>query len=733
MGSLINFRPRRKVLLTAVILVAAAGIVLYARSQLDSSLTDKTGIDMRKPQAAAVLAGKVWQADGVNGGGFAEAARNAGYALEFQQSTGQIRVKNLQSGQEWSSNPSPSALAKETVAGDLRTNLQSPFILEYYEQASIQRKVANALGSGTKWTVTKQKDGIAVQYDLAQLQIKFSLIYTLTENGLQVAIPDSEFEESGNNRIVSIEVLPFFGAAGTDETGYLFVPDGPGALMHFPRSRQLIGKGYNQPVYGPEITTKSSNFDSTAVYPSLPVFGMKKGEEAFLAVIKAGATKAAIRALPSGVASSFNSINAKFVYREEYDRRLSLGGKATRVFEEERTPLDGEIEYSFLTGKEADYVGMAKRYREELTSEGKLQPLQKADGHVPFELMIICGNSNRYNNDYEAATTFVQAEEIMKDLKQSGVEHARITLDGWQSHGRLHNTDPFDVEKKLGGKAGLRALVNKAHELGYEIVLNVDFVEADSETDDLSPKNFGVRSAEGDVLLFDSDFILTPNVTYHLAKKLVHEAKAVGVDGVLYEELGSFVTRDYNPNYKYTRDDTALIYNSILDMTRKELGFGGVYLGNSYSFGHIDHINGIPGDTNHFYMVDEMVPFMPIALHGSISYTMAPGNLRNSTEAERLKGIEYGAVPTFMLTAESSRTLLDTTTYGIFSSRYEQWKKQALGEYADMKRMASFDNQPITDHYESEAGVYVTEYGNGVRVTVDYNNGRFDVEGEVSR
>ncbi|NIK67246.1 DUF5696 domain-containing protein [Paenibacillus sp. BK720] len=733
MGSFINIRPRRKVLLVAAIVIAAAGIVLFAKSQMDSSLTDKTGIDMRKAEAVAVIAGDAWKADAVDGEGFAEAASNAGYALEFQQSTGQIRVKNLHSGEYWNSNPSPSALAGETVKGDLRTNLESPFILEYYEQASIQRKVANALGSGVKWTVAKQKDGIAVHYDLTQLQIKFTMVYTLTENGLKVVVPDSGMEENGNNRIVSIEVLPFFGAAGTDEAGYLFVPDGPGALMHFPRSRQLIGKGYNQPVYGPEITTKSPNYDSTAVYPAVPVFGMKKGEDAFLAIIKAGASKAAIRALPSGVVSSFNSVSAKFVYREEYDRRLSLGGKATRVFEDERTPLDGEVEYSFLTGKEADYVGMAKRYRDELTSEGKLQPIQTAQGDVPFELMIICGNSNFYNKDYEVATTFSQAQKIINDLKQSGVEHARITLDGWQSHGRLYNTDPFNVEKKLGGKAGLKALVNKAHELGYEIVLNVDFVDADSEIDDLSPKNFGVRSAEGDVLLFGSDFILTPNVTYHLAEKLVHEAKAVGVDGVLYEELGNFLTRDYNPNYKYTRDDTALIYNSILDMTRKELGFSGVYQGNSYSFGHIDHINGIPRDTNHFYMVDEMVPFMPIALHGSVTYTMAPGNLRNDINAERLKGIEYGAVPAFMLTAESSRMLLDTTTYGIFSSRYEQWKKQALEEYADMKRMASTDNQPITDHYESAAGVYVTEYGNGVRVTVDYNNGRFDVEREASR
>ncbi|MBM7564237.1 DUF5696 domain-containing protein [Paenibacillus sacheonensis] len=733
MGSLFSFRQRRKLLIAAAIVLAAAGAGFYARSQLADPVSGRIDFDVKLPGTAAMAEGDAWSPGAVDGAGFAEAARNAGYALGVQPSTGQIRVEDLRSGALWTSNPDKAALAKETVSGDLRTNLESPFVMEYYEQASIQRKVINSRGAGVKWTIAALKDGVAVRYDLTQLGIRFVMTYELTANGLRVAIPDAGIEENGDHRIISIEALPFFGAAAADDLdGYLFVPDGTGALMHFARGEKLIGKGYNQPVYGAELTNKSAEFDTT-LPSTVPVFGMKKGDDAFLAIIQGGTSNATIRAIPAGVVSSFHSIDAKFVYREEYDRRLSLGGKSLRVFGDERSRQDGEVAYSFLSGKDANYVGMAKRYREELTAEGKLRPLPP-QGEAPLELTIICGDANKLDHDYEAATTFGQAEDIVNDLKRSGVAHARITLKGWQKGGGLHGSEPFKVEQALGGREGLQAFVKTAHSLGYEVVLNANLVDADTDTDALTPKSLGIRSAEGDVLLGeDGSFLLTPNVTYNLAEKLVRQAKAIGIDGIQYDRLGDTVFRDYNPSYKYTREDTAYIYDRILDLTCDELGYGGVFLGNSYAFGHADHIYQMPDDGNHFYSVDEMVPFVPIALHGSMTYSMAPGNLRNDAGQERLKAIEYGAVPAFELTADTSRMLMDTKTYGIYSSRYAQWKKQVLAEYADMTRLSATAGQPIANHYSSGDGVYVTEYGNGVRVTVDYNDGKFDVQEEGSR
>ena len=56
--------------------------------------------------------------------------------------------------------------------------------------------------------------------------------YRLTENGLSVSVPTKEIEEKGGAVISRIRVLPFFGAAGTDADGYMFVPDGSGALIN---------------------------------------------------------------------------------------------------------------------------------------------------------------------------------------------------------------------------------------------------------------------------------------------------------------------------------------------------------------------------------------------------------------------------------------------------------------------------------------------------------------------
>ena len=58
-----------------------------------------------------------------------------------------------------------------------------------------------------------------------------ALDYTLTPDGLTVTIPHAELAETGGAKIRTIQLLPFFGAAGTAEKGVIVVPDGSGALI----------------------------------------------------------------------------------------------------------------------------------------------------------------------------------------------------------------------------------------------------------------------------------------------------------------------------------------------------------------------------------------------------------------------------------------------------------------------------------------------------------------------
>lgn len=112
--------------------------------------------------------------------------------------------------------------------------------------------------------------------------------------------------------LTSVALLRFFGAADSTEEGYIFVPDGSGALIYLNngKTNQTL---YSEPVYGRDgalPTGERLPYEKKTNH--LPVFGMKRGNQAFLAVIEEGEALAQIRADIAWPASRYNVAYAAF-------------------------------------------------------------------------------------------------------------------------------------------------------------------------------------------------------------------------------------------------------------------------------------------------------------------------------------------------------------------------------------------------------------------------------------
>ena len=66
---------------------------------------------------------------------------------------------------------------------------------------------------------------------------------------MQVRILYDDIREYGKSKITRIDLLPWFGAGAADEEGYLFIPDGSGALVDFADNTH-DAPTYRMPVYG---------------------------------------------------------------------------------------------------------------------------------------------------------------------------------------------------------------------------------------------------------------------------------------------------------------------------------------------------------------------------------------------------------------------------------------------------------------------------------------------------
>lgn len=682
-----------------------------------------------------VVQGEEWKPAAVDKDGFAVVTENSRFALLMDPKTSQIAVLHKQNGYLWRSNPPGGKLAEETVKGTLLENMQSPYILEYTSGTETKRSVTNALEPKmtTRYTLMG-KDGIQVTYTYTELLISFALQYKITDNGIEVFVPSSGIAESGDVRLFALNVLPFFGAVSkTEEPGYLFVPDGPGGLVYYDRKRAAIGTVYEFPIYGEDPShMKDRERKTPREQISFPVFGLKRGSQAFAAIVKEGQYTASVKAVLPGNISSYNTVSVNFSYRQEYGRKVSgITKDVVGTIQKDRNRDDRRVEYRLLAGDAANYVGMAQTYRDYLKESNVLVSRLKAVDKVPMQLSFVGGAARQKfgGKFYETATTFEQAERIVDELMQQGAGNIRVTYQGWQNSGYAQSDLRFPVVPELGGNQGAKRFVQAMHDKGIKVLFEDYMTWKNPDSTRFQVKSDGIRGIDSAVLQDrDGRFIVDPVKAVRGQKEVVDQLKELGVDGIHYiDGPGNQVFSDFNPGTSLARRDTSYYFRELLDYVRKQMGMAGVTRGNDYSLGHVSFIEELPFSSSYDLMIDETVPFYPMVVHGSVEYTSSAGNLRDVYDEQMLKAIEYGAVPYFKLTDSRSRVLKDTDYSYIYSGEYAVWKDRIVEEYRKFNQLAAIYHQPMTNHERLAEGVYKTTYADGTSVTVNYNTKRFDV------
>ncbi len=728
----------RLILILAIVIVIAAAAVIYSRRDRLPSLQGM-GISHPTAQFASILEGAEWQAGAADEDGFTRVADNERYTLLLEPKTSQIVVFDKQSGYRWRSNPSKEQLASETVKGALLENLQSPFVVEVVAAGQTRRSMLNTLTKGLTIDYSLMDDTgiLQARYTFEKEQLSFVIQYMITSRGMEVIIPSNGIQESGDNWVYSIHLLPYFGAVSAkSDIGYLFVPDGPGGLIYYDRVRPAIGNSYEFPIYGDDPAQLNYDEEITVLREQIafPVYGLKRGDHAFAAIVKEGPYTAKIKAATPGNTSKYHSVSVSFNYREEYGRKVSgLTKETVKAIRKERSREDRRVEFRLLSGDEADYVGMAHAYREYLEDNGQLGRQLPATDHIPLMLSIIGGGNKPQfgSNSYEAATTFNEAERIVNGLREAGVANMNVIYQGWQNSGHTYTDERFPIVTKIGGIQGAKQFVRSMHEQGIKVLFDDYMAWKEADYSSFYKKTDGIRSIDSTVLSGPGDsFIVNPVKAVREQKRVIDVLKEIGIDGIHYNDgPGSTTFSDYHSKAPLTRRDTVYYYQSLLDYVREQLNVVGVKRGEQYALKHVDFIEGLPYSSSRDIMIDDTVPVYPIAVHGTVAYTTVPGNMRDVYEDEMLKGIEYGAVPSFKLTYAESRVLKRTDFQNVYSSQYAIWEDRIVEDYEKFDQLAAVYHLKIADHEKLAEGIYATSYEDGTKVTVNYNTKQFSVEG----
>ena len=687
------------------------------------------------PEADADL-----QADGE----YVSIANNGQLELFYSDVKGAIQIKDLKSGKLYKSIVDEEVFPKLKKSNkQWKAHMQSAITIKYNDLKKRDSGVKEASAGKDCGSLTTEyiENGVRVTYGFLAPGIYITVEYTIEGNELVVRVPYEKIQELSKFAVTTIAVLPYLGACGNENEGYLFYPDGSGAVTSFERVSERSANAKMAVYYtysNKSVAIENLFYESYDRYTAaMPVFGIKNGDSAVFGYATAGAANTGINVYPSGVVIDLNRAGFEVYVRNVYnvnmysissgDGNTATGGIVQRV-DKQMIPEDKEIRYAFLDGDKANYSGMADVYREYLLSSGQLKKTDKVD-NTALALRLLMGTTKEgiVFDEYVTMTTFDQAVEILDGLKMQGITDTELILTSWQKG--YNDYEYWGPDRHVGGKSGLKTLSDyAAANTGMRVFIESDLAAASSETSGLDREKdvaYNGLNTEVAIKYYDGTYryLRNPAALRKTNEKMLDKYEKYTGLGVGYCDIGYYAYPDFNEWHPYTKTETVEELKATLADTEaagKNIAVKGQ---NQYVFGSADYIYDIKDSNYGLSITDYAVPFVEMVISGLIPYSSGnAGNLSYDLQTQKLQWIEFGSMPMFYLTYESALKLRDTYADTLFSSTWSDWEPVVVDTYREFKEnFGTLAGLRMTSHKAlSEKSRKIT-YEDGTVIYLNYS------------
>lgn len=659
-------------------------------------------------------------------------AENDQFELYVDSATLAFKVVDRRSDYVWHSG------IDELIEGD-RLNrswqafARSGLSIEYFDNRAVSNRVSLASAEHTL-QVAPIENGVAGQVTFVEYGITLELLVQLEADGVRVELPFAAIREDDPNfRLGQVQLYPFLGATrGGSVPGYMVLPDGTGSLVRFADTTRARNMFYGR-YYGPDlgvIAYQPYNPRVITASPiSYPVFGMVHGEgqHAFLSVVERGAAYGELQAHPAGIITNFNFLYNAFVYNQTYFQATNRSGAGVTTVQAQPNAFDAVVHYRFLTGEQADYVGLAHSYQRYLLDHNLLRRNDYPNPAIGMRLEFLGGDKepSLLGSRFVPMTTLAQMGEILAGLQ---IANPEVILYGWQPYGATSMPPAtLTLESGLGGLDELNALAGQIAGGGGHFSLYLDPQAALWNEPGYSARN-DLAMAITDVNIEGYSRFPTYYFTLDALRQryppLAASVAAHSNTGLALDGIGSMLYGDYRGGQQLDREAAIAAYQSLLAGTPVRLGF---YRPNDYAYFLAEAYYDMPLGDNGYIYTTEAVPFLPIVLAGYVPYYGGPLNFSSNRQNDLLQHVEYGIYPSYFLTSAPTSDMLNTpSAWTFYTSSYAQWGEQIRDTYAWMNALLGpVRGQEIVAHEQLDRDVYATTYANGRQIIVNYGDRPF--------
>lgn len=637
--------------------------------------------------------------------------------LEIYTNGKDIRIRNKKSDYIWGNPDNLRGLNK------IWSNIASSIVgIEYFDDKSL----SYISEIDTKEEIIK--NGIKWEAFSEELGFKFNIYLYLKSDHIEFYLPQDSIVEEKDYKLGSVYIMPFLGAVNEDEIpGYLFLPDGAGALIRFSKEKNY-SNWFEKRVYGKDYgienlayannlnVNRPNDFLKEEPIIHVPVYGIVHGinQNAFFGVINSGAEYSSIVAYPSGALSGYNWAAVKFIYRQKYLQPTSRSGNGVQIAQKERNKFDANISLYFLTDENANYVGMAKKYRE-LIFKTKIKKDIKEN--IPLALEVVLNDIEKKLLGF--SNLKVSSLEFLNSLNELNIDNKYILIDGWQK----------------GGAHGNKI---KQYKIYDEILdytknnKNIFFVNNVTKVNDLQinkRQEAGINLSQYPIYEDRDNKQLWYYRTYYtnikLANKYLSEKFELlnknGINNFAIKYFGNKLYGNLHVDEKIFRDEAKnLIINTIEKNSNNNIFF---YSPNDYLWKYTKGFLDIPMNNSQYIYETDTVPFLQIVLSGYIEYFTPYMNVGFFSRLDVLKTIDFGAYPSFIITEIDNYLLRNTVLADYPSTKYDDWKDTIINIYNEINSALSpFRGYSLINRTVLADGVVKNTYNNGKSIIINYTS-----------
>lgn len=656
--------------------------------------------------------------------------------LSVNTAEGFLAVEDTQ-GVRWNSVPDgyqDDGLAQGITKVAMESLLQVSYVDKFGNVKSLNAKTASvkkqglaceAIPNGVRMTFSFEKEGFVIPVE-----------FTLTEDGMEVSVPAGHIREThADFQILSVSLLPYFGAASTQTDGWLLLPDGSGALAEWNRPDAVPGD-YRQYLYGRDPAILQMEQESMDQVARLPVFGLKNGDHAMMGIVTDGAGRAAINASVGGKRSSFSHIYAEFIVRDSELVTVERKGQTVRVTESDPSPdAVYRVRYLFLNGEEADYVWMARHFGAWLFSDAP-----KELRRPTLTLEIIGGVTVQ---DHVAGfpvervaplTTYKQASELVNSLREWGVTAPAVLFTAWREGGmEVSASSSVRPEGSLGGRTAFSRMAEAMRAQNISLYLEADIVNLTSgsfgfsKTSDViqslrkgpaTQYRYAIRSLQA--VTTDPAFLLRVDKVNEAAARWAGCTSDYAVTGWAPSSAGHLLYSDFEAG-GVRRAAAEHEMTAALDTLKQAAGKQLLSAPNAYAVPYADLVTDTPLTTSGFYIETDILPFYQLALRDYTALTTPDLNRMSDTRSGLLRALESGIGLKFRFTHTTDSRVAESDFRDWNGPSFETGGEEAAALWSEASEvLETVVGRRILHHRRITDTVRQTVFEGGITVYVNY-------------